>query len=221
MQSLKINRKIPETLQDLQNSFKLAKVSDARALIEIDAVKESFRQYLNRYLKSETTTAEDLDDWKVIDDYLYEVRLHHKRPGEYAADQCLHQPYARRPHVALFVLRIMRFLKSKKGELFDVPGVRGEHGDDRDFERCRRSVQLLGFLLKQKQSKWPGTGTAETLVAKRVPLGLTDDRCRNMAKANDQEFENERDATPRPPIPGSSEDKRAGGIWSAGDVSES
>jgi hypothetical protein len=140
--------KVPDTFEDLQNSLNLAEESYARQLVKAKPVEEAFRQYHNRYLKSKATSPEKLEDWKLVDAYIYEARLRSKTPEIYMQCVCRSEPYNGLPHIALFVWRVMQFLKSEEGKRFDRPSTSVKMEFDRDFERCQRIVSLLGFLLK-------------------------------------------------------------------------
>ncbi|KAK9776259.1 hypothetical protein SCAR479_07165 [Seiridium cardinale] len=145
---------VPETLEDIQNMFRLPSPAEARELIHAEPIQHAFRQYLNRYMRSATTQPELLDDWKTVDDYLYTTKIEHKNSEQYMDEQCIRRPYDRLPHVALFVAKVMIFLKSE-GRCFDSASVRWEQESDRDFGRCKRAVALLRFFLRRYEVQNP------------------------------------------------------------------
>ncbi|KAM0812140.1 hypothetical protein AB5N19_14457 [Seiridium cardinale] len=145
---------VPETLEDIQNMFRLPSPAEARELIHAEPIQHAFRQYLNIYMRSATTQPELIDDWKTVDDYLYTTKIEHKNSEHYMDEQCIRRPYDRLPHVALFVAKVMIFLKSE-GRCFDSASVRWEQEGDRDYGRCKRAVALLRFFLQQYEVQNP------------------------------------------------------------------
>ncbi|KAI0112775.1 hypothetical protein F4776DRAFT_667131 [Hypoxylon sp. NC0597] len=146
----------PKTIDQLQASLRLQDKSKAEALIKAHPVREAFRKYMNRCL-SAGSTKKQLPDWKEVDAYLLEKRM--PRTGRVAgkvledivAEDCVNKPYDLLPHASMFALRIMTFLKSEEGEAYDIRledhAVR-RHGDIQ-FDRCKRIMKLLGFLVNQ------------------------------------------------------------------------
>nr|KAI1457915.1 hypothetical protein F4805DRAFT_160284 [Annulohypoxylon moriforme] len=150
----------PKTIEQLQSALRLKDKSSAEALIKANPVTEAFRKYSNRCLSSGSTT-KLLPDWKDIDDYLLDARTSRavRRAGktlkQVVEQDCVGKPYELVPHVSMFALRIMTFLKSQDGRAYDIPlethAVR--FSQDRQFDRCVRIMNLLGFLVNQSREK--------------------------------------------------------------------
>ncbi|KAI1652306.1 uncharacterized protein F4817DRAFT_10336 [Daldinia loculata] len=146
----------PETVKSLQISLRLKSRRDAEALIEVDEVKEAFRLYMNRCLTAASMNRE-LPDWKNVDDYLQSLRTSSvvrnkvKTLKEAVEDECKSAPYELLPHVSMFALRIMSFLTTARGEVFDVilDAEIAKGPEDIQFDRCIRIMHLLGFLVNQ------------------------------------------------------------------------
>ncbi|KAH8165799.1 hypothetical protein CIB48_g2469 [Xylaria polymorpha] len=70
---------------------------------------------------------------------------------DYLAKLCLFSPYVLMPHVAMFVLRVSRFLESREGRRFDVGAKTGAKGNggtrEKVFDRYSRIMKMLVFLV--------------------------------------------------------------------------
>ncbi|KAI1433224.1 hypothetical protein GGR50DRAFT_518899 [Xylaria sp. CBS 124048] len=155
---------MPQTidLSSLQRSLRLLTQADVEALLAADQIREAFRMYRNRCLISDRHVGERLPSWKDVDEYLYDLQLSGeyrllKRSGqegndallEYVSRICHDKPYQIMPHIAAFTLRVEKFWRSPRGAWFDV-GCRAEDAHDRVFDRYRRIMELLRFLLEQE-----------------------------------------------------------------------
>ncbi|KAL7624606.1 hypothetical protein AAE478_006173 [Parahypoxylon ruwenzoriense] len=146
-------RTSPKTIRELQGALRLGK-ADAEALVKSEAVREAFRQYMNRCLSSGSATKK-LPDWKEVDDYLHDKRISTRvRRGVKSveaavADDCFEQPYELLPHASLFALRVMKFLKSSKGKAYDVDPDESAvmRWQEVEFDLCVRVMNLLAFLV--------------------------------------------------------------------------
>ncbi|KAK6209002.1 hypothetical protein LQW54_006750 [Pestalotiopsis sp. IQ-011] len=156
----------PTPLEQIQKTFKLPSLSETRDLVRAGPIQDAFRQYLNRYLCSHRSHLDPPEDWQAIDAHIFAARITFRDPEAHIADQCGRRPYERLPHAALFVLRVMRFLASDGGARFDGPSVRWEQKGDRDFARCKRGLELLGFLVRQHALR-AGQGPGKKLVVGR------------------------------------------------------
>ncbi|KAI1400717.1 hypothetical protein F4819DRAFT_359377 [Hypoxylon fuscum] len=146
----------PRTIGELQAALRLKDETGAEALVKAAPVKEAFRMYMNRCLSS-SSTKQQLADWKDVDEYLLDqrtsrlVRRMSKTLQQVVDDDCFNKPYDLVAHASLFALRIMTFLKSDKGEMYDISLE--DHAirryEDISFDRCRRIVSLLGYLVHQ------------------------------------------------------------------------
>ncbi|KAI1506761.1 hypothetical protein F5X99DRAFT_423380 [Biscogniauxia marginata] len=170
----------PGTLEELRTSLRLGSSSEAEALLRAWPVKEAFHSFVNRCLSSRGPEPRPIPDWKVVDGYLHEKRLDadvrkgkKKKEGEgealeeRVAGECLQRPYEPLPHVAMFVLRMARFMDTEEGGRFDVGPRRLVKKPGREFDRCVRATQLLGFLLKRHREgavvgKGKGKGEQES-----------------------------------------------------------
>ncbi|KAI1106383.1 hypothetical protein F4804DRAFT_41600 [Jackrogersella minutella] len=148
----------PKTIEDLQAVLRLKNKNNTEALVRADPVKEAFRKYSNRCLSS-GSTRKQLPDWKDVDEYLLDMRMSHqvRRMGktlkEVVSQDCMDKPYELLPHASMFALRIMVFLKSEKGEQYDI-GLEKHairYSEDVSFDRCIRIMSLLGFLVNQNR----------------------------------------------------------------------
>ncbi|KAI1412310.1 hypothetical protein F5Y13DRAFT_45920 [Hypoxylon sp. FL1857] len=166
----------PKTMMELQAALRLKYKSDAEALIKAEPVKEAFRKYMNRCLSSGSTTKQ-LPDWKDVHEHLMVSRPARgidKTLNEIIEQQCTDNPYELMPHVSMFALRIMEFIKSAEGEVFDIsledhptrrPG-------DVQFDRCRRIMDLLAFLVNQhREMKKKNTETKREPQIQEKPKG--------------------------------------------------
>ncbi|KAI0880102.1 uncharacterized protein GGS22DRAFT_99835 [Annulohypoxylon maeteangense] len=152
--------KAPKTIEQLQAALRLKDKSSAEALIKANAVTEAFRKYSNRCLSS-GSTIKLLPDWKDVDGYVHDMHMSRavRRAGktlkQVVEQDCLAKPYELIPHAAMFALRIMTFLKSKDGEIYDVPLKDNARRSFQDlqFDRCVRIMNLLGFLVNQNRER--------------------------------------------------------------------
>ncbi|KAI4866551.1 hypothetical protein F4820DRAFT_245869 [Hypoxylon rubiginosum] len=148
----------PKTIEQLQNTLRLKTKADAEALVRTGPVADAFLMYLNRCLSS-SAIKQQLPDWKDIDEYLTEKRLLRQKRivgktiEEVVTKESVDKPYDLVSHAALFALRIMTFLKSDKGEKYDasLEEHRIKHDADLSFDRCKRIMALLGFLVHQSR----------------------------------------------------------------------
>ncbi|KAK6955677.1 hypothetical protein Daesc_003320 [Daldinia eschscholtzii] len=149
--------KHPDTVKDLQVALRLKSYRYAEALVKVDDVREAFRLYMNRCLAAAGSLTRELPDWKEVDGYLQQLRLSfvvrsgQKTLREVVDEDCASKPYDLVPHVSMFALRIMDFLRTAEGSRYDVglsPEV-ARHPDDVQFDRCIRILHLLGFLVNQ------------------------------------------------------------------------
>ncbi|KAI1653661.1 hypothetical protein F4813DRAFT_247310 [Daldinia decipiens] len=144
----------PETVKSLQISLRLKTHRDAEALIEVDEVKEAFRLYMNRCLVA-TSMTKELPNWKDVDDYLQNLRTSSavrnkaKTLREAVEEECKSAPYELLPHVSMFALRMMSFLITARGEVYDInlDAEIAKSPEDVQFDRCIRIMHLLGFLV--------------------------------------------------------------------------
>lgn len=146
---------MPKTIEELQAALRLGSKSDAEALIKADPVTEAARMYLNRCLSS-GSTRKQLPDWKHVDIYLQNKRMKVPVRGtleQEVAKDCTDKPYELLPHAGMFALRMMDFLISEKGEMYDIPLETDKIRYPRDvqFDRCIRIMDLLGFLVNQNR----------------------------------------------------------------------
>ncbi|KAI2602633.1 hypothetical protein GGR54DRAFT_653714 [Hypoxylon sp. NC1633] len=149
--------KAPKTIEELQIALRLKQKSDAEALVKTDDVKEAYRKYANRCLSS-GSTRQELPGWDEVDQYLMDTRLsgrlgRRQTLEDVVAEDSYNRPHELLPHASLFALRIMAFLKSRKGRQYDVgPGTRRVGADeDLQFDRCVRIMALLAFLVHQSR----------------------------------------------------------------------
>ncbi|KAI1780751.1 hypothetical protein F4818DRAFT_435948 [Hypoxylon cercidicola] len=150
----------PKTIEQLQNTLRLKAKADAEALVKADHVTEAFRMYSNRCLSANSMKLL-LPDWKDVDEYLMDkrtsrqVRYMGKTLEGAVTKECFDKPYGLVPHASLFALRIMTFLKSDKGEKYDIilEDRRIKHNSDLSFDRCKRIMALLGFLVHQGRER--------------------------------------------------------------------
>ncbi|XXG97445.1 hypothetical protein Hte_003746 [Hypoxylon texense] len=148
----------PKTIEQLQTTLRLKTKADAEALVRSGPVADAFLKYINRCL-SAGASKQLLPDWKEVDEYLLEkrllrrVRIVGKTVEEVVTKETVQKPYDLVPHAALFALRIMTFLKSDKGEKYDVIMEESKimYQADLSFDRCRRITALLGFLVHQSR----------------------------------------------------------------------
>ncbi|KAI1388575.1 uncharacterized protein F4822DRAFT_250564 [Hypoxylon trugodes] len=147
----------PMTIQELQIALRLRTISDAEELIKADPIKEAFRMYMNRCFSAASITR-SLPNWKEVDEYIYWKQLHIglRTTGallrQVVAKDCHDNPYELIPHVGMFALRVMDFIKTPEGARFDVPldATRIMRQEEIYFDRCRRLTTLLGFLVNQR-----------------------------------------------------------------------
>ncbi|KAI1139906.1 hypothetical protein F5Y05DRAFT_335536 [Hypoxylon sp. FL0543] len=150
----------PKTIEELRDALRLKETREAEALVNFDPVKEAFRKYMNRCLSASSTTKQ-LPDWKDVDEYLLERRMSRQAREvgveleKIVDEDCKNRPYELLPHASLFALRIMTFLKSKEGEVYDISLEDHAAGrwEDVQFDRCVRIMALLGFLVNQDRMK--------------------------------------------------------------------
>ncbi|KAI2467465.1 hypothetical protein F4781DRAFT_308916 [Annulohypoxylon bovei var. microspora] len=150
----------PKTIEALRSALRLKDKNSIEALVTATPVTEAFRKYSNRCLSSGSTT-KLLPDWKDVDEYLHDKRMSRglRRKGktlEEAVDQdCVDKPYELVPHASMFALRIMTFLKSERGEAYDISleDHAIKHSEDPQFDRCVRIMHLLGFLVNQNRER--------------------------------------------------------------------
>ncbi|OTA88613.1 hypothetical protein M434DRAFT_122309 [Hypoxylon sp. CO27-5] len=148
----------PKTMDQLQAALRLKDKSKAEALLKAHPVKEAFRKYMNRCLSSDSTKRE-LPDWKKVDEYLLDKRMSASARGagkvmkEIVAKECMDKAYDPLPHASMFALRIMTFLKSEEGEAYDISLENHSiwHHREVQFDRCKRIMNLLGFLVNQNR----------------------------------------------------------------------
>ncbi|KAI6087446.1 hypothetical protein F4821DRAFT_108356 [Hypoxylon rubiginosum] len=150
----------PKTIPQLQNTLRLKTQADAEALIKALPVENAFRMYMNRCL-SAGSTKQELPDWKDVDEYLQEkrilkrVRLRGQTLEDVVAKEAFEKPYDLVRHASLFALRVKAFLKSDRGEKYDVILDKSQirQAQDLAFDRIRRIMALLGFLVHQSRER--------------------------------------------------------------------
>lgn len=159
----------PKTVQELRARFRLGGDAEAEALLAAWPVKEALRRYLNRCLATRRAVPAELPGWQEVDEYLTETALRlgigvgvgveagvpRAASGEAASleraveDACFATPFALLPHAARFVLRVEGFLVSSEGRAFDAASGAYDRRSDVEFDRRRRAVDLLGFLVSR------------------------------------------------------------------------
>ncbi|RYP07514.1 hypothetical protein DL764_002443 [Monosporascus ibericus] len=144
---------VPKSMGDLRARFGLKNNSDAEALLKAWPIKDAFHYYLNRCLSNQHSVVKELPEWQEVDQYLLDMRMmpqdkrRDKSLKELVEEECFNAPYQLMPHVALFVLRAESFLQSDEGIRFDIASQMYETKQDKEFDRCWRSVDLLCFLV--------------------------------------------------------------------------
>ncbi|KAI0901361.1 hypothetical protein F4806DRAFT_451994 [Annulohypoxylon nitens] len=148
----------PKTLQELQTALRLTSKNVAGELIKAFPVTEAYRKYANRCLSSGYTN-KSLPDWKDVDEYIYDLRALRPPRGKPLREtvkwHCNNKPFELLPHAALFSLRIVEFFMSEKGARFNVclQSHKARFPVDRNFDLCKRIMNLLGFLVNQSRAR--------------------------------------------------------------------
>ncbi|KAI0539367.1 hypothetical protein GGR58DRAFT_464753 [Xylaria digitata] len=158
----------------LTKCLRLLGEAETSALLNTDQIREAFRVYRNRCLVSGRYKAALLPDWKDVDAYTYELRLspEFRRsvreaktrsgamtqaklaaatcPGPYLTKLCRSKPYVLMPHIAMFVVRVDKFLQSPEGRGFDARKDDGKGSlgwRESQFDRYARIMKILQFLV--------------------------------------------------------------------------